>query len=219
MLRLLVLLLLLANLGYFAWSHGLLRSYGFAPTAQNEPQRLAQQIRPGQLRILSSDEVRTAGATAPAAGKPAQCLQSAVLDEVQAEAVRLAAQATLPAGSWALDTVVEPVRWIVYMGKYPDAQTLVKKRSELAALNLRFEPLTNPALGFGLSLGGFDSEANARAALVSLSQRGVKTAAVVQERAELRGSVFKLPLADDTLRGLLDALKPALGERGLRSCP
>ncbi len=219
MLRLLVLLLLLSNLGYFAWSHGFLRTYGFAPAAQNEPQRLTQQIRPGQLRILSSDELRTAEAAASAVGKPAQCLQSGVLDAAQAEVVRQVAEASLPVGSWTLDAVVEPARWIVYMGKYPDAQTLAKKRSELAALNLRFEPLINPALGFGLSLGGFDNEASARAALASLSQRGVKTAAVVQERAELRGSILKLPLADDNLRGLLDALKPALGERALRFCP
>ena len=218
MLRLLVLLLLLSNLGYFAWSHGLLRSYGFAPAVQNEPLRLAQQIRPGQLRILSSDEARTADAAAQAAGKPAQCLQSAMLDEAQEQSVRQAAQAALPAGSWVIDSAVAPARWIVYMGKYPDAQTLAKKRSELAALNLRFEPLTNPALGFGLSLGGFDSEAEARTALVSLSQRGVKTAAVVQERAEVRGSVFRIAVVDEAVRPQLEELNRVLAGNALRSC-
>ena len=58
MLRLWVLLLLLANAGYFAWSHGTLAPYGFAPAAQSEPQRLAQQFRPEALRILTPLEAR-----------------------------------------------------------------------------------------------------------------------------------------------------------------
>lgn len=58
MLRLLVLLLLLANVGYFAWSRGTLAAYGFAPAVQSEPQRLAQQLRPEAMHILTSLEVR-----------------------------------------------------------------------------------------------------------------------------------------------------------------
>ena len=58
MLRSLVLALLLANAGYFAWTRGLLADYGFAPAAQSEPQRLTQQIRPEAMRLLSPDETR-----------------------------------------------------------------------------------------------------------------------------------------------------------------
>ena len=58
MLRLLVLLLALANAGYFAWSHGTLAPYGFAPAAQSEPQRLVQQLHPEALRILTPLEAR-----------------------------------------------------------------------------------------------------------------------------------------------------------------
>lgn len=52
MLRLAVLLLLLANAGYYAWSHGLLQGLGLAPAATTEPQRLQQQIDPQNLRLL-----------------------------------------------------------------------------------------------------------------------------------------------------------------------
>ena len=58
MLRLLVLVLLLANAGYLAWTHGLLADYGFAPAAQSEPQRLTQQIRPEAMRLLTAEEAR-----------------------------------------------------------------------------------------------------------------------------------------------------------------
>jgi hypothetical protein len=53
MLRLFVLVLVLLNSAYFAWSQGLLRGLGFAPTQQTEPQRLNQQIRPQDLHLLT----------------------------------------------------------------------------------------------------------------------------------------------------------------------
>ncbi len=71
MLRVLVLLLVLANAGYFAWSQGLLAAWGSGPVAAGEPQRLRQQIRPEALRILGEDEARRlASEAAPAAASP-----------------------------------------------------------------------------------------------------------------------------------------------------
>lgn len=67
MLRLAVLLLVLANAGYFAWSQGLLAAWGFAPAATGEPQRLRQQIKPEALRILREEEVRRLASEAPPA--------------------------------------------------------------------------------------------------------------------------------------------------------
>lgn len=52
MLRWLVLALLLGNLGYYAWSQGMLRHLGMVPVEQAEPQRLAQQIAPQALNIV-----------------------------------------------------------------------------------------------------------------------------------------------------------------------
>ena len=51
MLRLLVLILLLANGGYYAWSHGHLREWGLAPVQEGEPQRMGQQ-HPGIARRI-----------------------------------------------------------------------------------------------------------------------------------------------------------------------
>jgi hypothetical protein len=66
MLRLLVLILLLLNGTYFAWSHDLLRALGFAPAKQTEPQRLGQQVRPEALRLLSAQELHQSEETHPA---------------------------------------------------------------------------------------------------------------------------------------------------------
>lgn len=218
MLRLLVLALVLLNGLYYAWSHELLRDYGFGPTPQTEPQRLGQQIRPEAVRILPAEEARQLDAAPQPQAKPVECLQAGLFDEGQVEGLRRALETALPPGSWLLDTAVEPARWIVYMGRYPNAEALARKRAELANLNLRFEPLINPELEPGLSLGGFVTQAAANDELAALNRRGVRTARVVQERAEVRGSLLKIPAADEALRARLDEVKAALAGKPLRSC-
>ena len=65
MLRLAVIVLLLANAGYYAWSQGLLRQFGYAPQEQSEPQRMNQQIRPETLQILKVNPSKTSSAAPP----------------------------------------------------------------------------------------------------------------------------------------------------------
>jgi len=49
--RMVVLLLLLANIVFGAWSNGWLASWGWAPATESEPQRLGQQIAPYKLQV------------------------------------------------------------------------------------------------------------------------------------------------------------------------
>ncbi|MEO7941104.1 MAG: SPOR domain-containing protein [Burkholderiaceae bacterium] len=221
MLRLLVLLLVLINAGYYAWSHDMLRAYGFGPVHQEEPQRLSQQIRPDALVIGSANPQQpppnpTAVVAPPVA---ASCLQAGLFDATQAQALRQRIPSVLPDGAWSLDEVVVPPRWIVYMGKFADAQAVAKKRAELVALNLPVEPLLNPAFAPGLSLGGFDSQALAQAELAGLVKRGVRTAQVVQESAESRASMLRITPVDETVRARLDDLRPMLAGKTLQPCP
>lgn len=215
MLRFLVLLLVLANGLYFAWAQGLLRPYGYAPAKQAEPERVSQQLNPQAIRVLRSDEAKKADA---AAQKPLECLQVGLFDDTETLALRGKLEASLPASAWAFESVQEPGRWIIYMGKYPSADALAKKRLELASLNLKFENVTAPALAFGLSLGAFEAQAAAESALAAMSKRGVRTAKVVQERPEVRGTLLRLAAVDDTLKARLDEFKPALGNKPLRAC-
>lgn len=219
MLRLFVLALVLLNGLYFSWSHGLLRGLGLAPVQQTEPQRLDRQIRPEALHLLTQQELGLPEAVPRALVAGAtECLQAGLFDEVQGALLRRTLAASWPAGSWALDAAVEPARWIIYMGKYASTADLDKKRAQLAYLNLKYEPLVNPALALGLSLGGFETQAAANAALEALSRRGVRTARVVEERAEARGLLLRLPGVDDALRARLEALTPALAGKPLTAC-
>ena len=202
MLRLAVIVLLLANAGYYAWSHGWLRSWGLAPVEQTEPQRMAQQIRPETLRILRARETppvapsvaSEAPAFAPPARAPAAmaasapatvCLQAGTLDQRQADAVRTAA-AALPQGSWSLESTPIPGRWLVYLGRFADDEALDKKRAALRARKVPFDRPNNPTLEPGLSLGRYSSADAAQRALTALSNTGVRTARVVVLRVEAR---------------------------------
>ena len=211
MLRVFVLLLLLLNGVFYAWAQGWLLAYGLGSSPQREPHRLAQQIRPEAIALISEQEAIAQSASTV-------CLQSGVLDAARGEALRPMLEASLPASAWVLDQVATPERWIIYMGPYANAAELAKKRTQLATLRLTFEPLRNPALAPGLSLGAFASQAQANAALEALALRGVRTARVVQEMPAGQGYRLRLPAVDDTLQKQLPPVRVALAGQALLPC-
>lgn len=66
MLRFTLLLLLIANMGYLAWTQGWMATLGWAPETQSEAFRLQQQIRPEVLH-LQPQPPETSAAVLPAA--------------------------------------------------------------------------------------------------------------------------------------------------------
>ncbi len=218
MLRLFVLLLILANGLYFAWTDNLLRPYGFAPTAQREPQRIAQQIHPQAVRVVAPADAKRADAQLQAELASKECLQAGPFSDEQATVVRTALEAALPAGTWQLQVNQIAERWIVYMGKFSSAESLAKKREELAVMHLTLHSLKNPDLQIGLSLGGFDNQADAQAELARLNLRGIRTARVVQESPARQQTLLRLPAVTAELKAQLSALQPALAGLTLQTC-
>ena len=237
MLRLAVIVLLLANAGYYAWSQGLLRPLGYAPQEQSEPQRMNQQIRPETLQILrvnlsltapsSSSQSAPSGVavassnassapSSPSASDAAECLQAGVFDERQAEALR-ATLAPLPQGSWQLDPTPIPGRWMVYMGRFDDLETMDRKRAELRARKVDHDR-AGGTLEYGLSLGRFSSKEAAERELTNLANKGVRTARVLQERPDATGFTLRLPAVTDALRPQLEPLRTAMAGKTLRAC-
>mgnify|MGYP000149042337 CR=1 FL=1 len=157
MLRLLVLLLAVANLAYFAWWQGWLAPYGLAPVRVEEPERLAQQIRPDALKILGPADNKALDAapepeppatlppSTPVAAAPrdGQCLRAGPYTEAQASALRTAL-ASLPASAWSFESTTIPAHWIVYMGRYADRESLQRKVDELKRLDLAPVELKSP---------------------------------------------------------------------------
>jgi hypothetical protein len=218
MLRLLALVLLLANGMYYAWGNGYLLPLGLGPVQQREPQRLAQQIEPDSVKLISPQEFKRIEEQVKADREPKECLQAGPFDDAQSTLLRQALGDALPAGSWQLDEERVAARWIIYMGKYAGAEALAKKRSEVVAMGLKTESLENAALEPGFSLGGFETKADADAALARLSARGLHTARVVQEREALHDYQLKLPSVNAAFKAKLADLRGPLAGKSLHAC-
>lgn len=145
------------------------------------------------------------------------CWVSGVLDEAQLPAVRTALK-RVPQDGWSLTEAVLPGRWMVFMGRFTDQDTLEKKKSELRGLKIAFDRVNNPELGPGLSLGRFINQESADRELAHLSKQGVRTARVVQERPETKGYLLRLPHANDAMKPVLHEVRSAIAPKLLKPC-
>jgi len=240
MLRALVVVLLLANLAFFAWMHGWLNAVvGVDPAGEREPQRLNAQIQPNTIRVLgtpagaASSPPNTAPAALPEApsvasvSPPAGTLSGAVCLEAgpfaSADVPRLEAllREALPSGTWTLAPRDRPSQWIAYVGKFNDREALRARSDELRDQNVRFEELRGmPDLEPGISLGRFEREADAREELRRLNQRGVRDARVVPA-APAANAAYRLRIeqADGLLMAMTLRLKDKLLGKTLGLCP
>ncbi|QIL71228.1 SPOR domain-containing protein [Diaphorobacter sp. HDW4B] len=152
MLRIAVIVLLLANAGYYAWSQGMLRDMGYGPTVQSEPQRLNQQIDPQKMQVTPVSVAAQASASAASATVAAASAASAPASTPSAPAsaasVAVAAAPTpVPAAS-APAPATPPQRTVcLQAGSYDEQQmqTLrIAAQSALPANSWRFDPTPVP---------------------------------------------------------------------------
>ena len=245
MLRFALLVLLIANAGYLAWSQGWMATLGWAPEEQSEPHRLQQQVRPDVLHVVPVPETPAPPAPpvpAPAPVEPAPspapmqnaplapepvaqavpetiaCLQSEVLNEAQAQRLQTALQRSeLPPGSWDMQANSVTGRWMVYLGKFANEMALEKRRAELRSRKIAYDR-AGGQLEPGLSLGRFSTEESATRELSTLLNQGVRGARVVQERATQTLYTLRLPRATPAQQQLMQSLAPSIEGLRLRAC-
>jgi len=105
------------------------------------------------------------------------------------------------------------------MGRFPDLDTLNKKRNELRDRNVDYDRPRIAALEPGLSLGRYSTEEAAERALTQLGTKGVRSARVIQERTETTAFVLRLPAVEVNARQrITNTLRPALADRTLHLC-
>lgn len=194
--RTLVFLLVLANLLFYAFSHGLFGAEAPLETAST------QEISPQQVRILSRGEPPDANAaaektdTAPATAEadtnsaanaatpePALaakldpvCLEWPGLPDAEKQALRQLAQTKFPAFVWK-ETPPPTHGWWVYIPPQASRAAADKKASELKALGIKdYFIVQEGTQRNALSLGIFSSEKSAGEHLASLRAQGVRSA-------------------------------------------
>lgn len=218
MLRTLVLLLALANIAFFAWSHGYLRGAGLGPDDPGEPQRLRQQIHPERVVL---NPPRAPGAPTASPPKPAASTASAPPPAASIAASAAAgAGVCLQLGPYADDAAAVatalraagfapraqqqplPAQWMVLLGPFSDTDTLKRMNAELQRIGLRAGSfgtvVDRPRYMPGLSLGVFATAQAAQQQLARLQARGVSGAHVVQRNDGMQGRYW-----------MVDGLSPA----------
>ena len=97
MLRALLVLLVIANLVFFAFSRGALDGLlGLRALGDREPERLVNQVRPETIRLMPAGGAASAAPIDP--GVP--CFETPTFTAGDAAAVEAALAANLPAGAW-----------------------------------------------------------------------------------------------------------------------
>lgn len=155
-----------------------------------------------------------------ATAEPARaCWQAGTFTEAQAERLRAALPALgLPASGWQMVESRSRGRWIVYMGRYDNAEQLERKKAELRSLKVDFRALSTPGFAPGLALGTFSSEDAAKQALQKVVRTGIRTARVAQERAETLNFTLRLPAITPAQRAAIDGLGDAMAGKSLQIC-
>ena len=225
MLRTVVVLLLLANLAFFAWTRGGLAP-GFPPPrhGQHEPERITAQLNPGLVVVLPPGAASAAVGAARAAA--ARCMEAGPLREddiVAAEALLATAltPASWPVGSWVREDAPRPPLWLVYAGRVPEAAARRAREAELRRLGLEFELLQAPAdLAPGLVLGRHATRAEAEAALAALAGASapLRGGRVVSLPAPPPMSWLRVPRANADQQARLQALPGEAFAGGFKPC-
>jgi hypothetical protein len=175
-------------------------------------------LLPASAAASVADEASANPAAAPAAGTT-QCLEAGPYSKEEEGQIQSALARVLPTSSWRIDRFPVPGLWLIYMGPYPDDASLKVKQGELQRIGgVSFEEVRSPAnLRMGLSLGRFNSQQAADAALNALQTKGVRTARVVSVRPPMDVSVIRVQQADAKMQQQLKGL-PLPPDRGFVGC-
>ena len=231
MLRALVVLLLLANLLFWAWSEGALEGIGMAPARERHPERLALQVHPDAVRVLSRDAADAALKTASdAAAKTAgngalSCLEAGPFS---AGAIETAEQALTaagwPAGSWVRIAHEAAAQVTIVIGPFGNREARQKKEDELGRLRIPVEAVDLPGDGPGatpqpgFALGRYANRAAAETALAALNQRGVRTARVTLLKPPVVERRLRVDIATAAQASQLRAISGAALGAGFAPC-
>ncbi|MEO7151871.1 MAG: hypothetical protein ABIX46_09225 [Burkholderiaceae bacterium] len=211
MLRALVALLVLVNLGIYAWGRGWLGDAAREPGAEGAA-RQARQIRPQSVVILSPTSARAA-----AAGLA--CLEAGPFSASQLGAAETVLQPLLPAGSWTDVRTERPAVWTVYMGKYETPELMARKQAEVGRTRIEFEEVRGtPDLEPGLALGRFDSREAADRALAQYVLRGLRSARVTELVPATTSHMLRIEKAGSAVLAQATALRNEALGNGFTSC-
>jgi len=208
--RILFLLLLFANVAFFAWTY-------YDRTVGSQGERIvAQQLDPGRVRLVSREEAaRLARLRRPA------CVEWGPIgpnDVARAEDAIAALQAGLKIESRQPE---ESAGWWVYIPPLASRQAANQRVAELRRLGIEDYFIIPDDVKFrnAISLGVFRSEEAANSRFESLQKRGARDAVLAQRDASARRVYLRLQMVTEPLRARIGELGTAFPGSEVRDCP
>jgi hypothetical protein len=222
--RAVFLLLVLANVAFFAWS----RHYAGDRTG-GEPNPLARQVDPQKLKIVPPAK------PAPPSAKPAAAPQPQAAPAPQRLACLEWGSFTLtdyPRAEKTLESLglgnrlaqrrtEELASWWVHMPPQGSRQAALRKSGELRALGVQdyFIVGEEGEWRWALSLGVYRTQEAAQARLAALRAQGVRTAVVTPRETIVPKVWLQVKGADPALQAQLAEVARQVEGSELRGCP
>ena len=230
MLKTLFWLLLIVNSGLFALQRGYL---GDLIADGREPQRIANQLHPDKVQLLSASAAAaltaSAAVAAPAstpapvaAAQPNLIACTEIGNFEPAEAKRFEQQlAALALGDrQSRHNVKEVASHMVYIPPLGDKEAADSKAGELKRIGITnyFIIQDNSSLRWGISLGVFKTEEAAKAHLANLTRQGVRSARIGARSIASSKMAFQLRDLDAATKARLDGIKAGFPAQDMRQC-
>ena len=218
--RALFLLLVLANLGLYAWSR-----YG-APADAADPAPLSRQIEPEKLKVIAPHELPPVSAIRkpPAAPTPATattaCLEWGSFTVADAPRAEKALEPLGLGTRLAQRRAEEVAGWWVFIPAQSNRQGALRKAWELKTLGVDelFIVQEEGEHRWALSLGVFRSEEAAQARLAALRAQGVLTARIGPRDTVVPKIWLQVKSPDAALQARLKDIARQLEGSELRDC-
>jgi hypothetical protein len=216
------LLLVFANVAFFAWARYLSPADATADAAP-----LARQIEPDKLRILGAGEApapkpaaRPTTAAAPAAPSAAACLEWGSFTLADAPRAQKALEPLSLGARLGQRRTEETAGWWVYIPPQGSRQNALKKAAELKSLGVEeyFVVADEGPFRWGVSLGVFRNEDAALARLASLRRLGVRTAEIGARETIVPKVWLQVQGVDAALEVQLKDIARQVDGSELRSC-
>lgn len=222
--RALFLVLLLANIGFFAWWR-----YLSPPETPADPTPLARQIEPEKLKVVAPSALPPPAAPKPLAAVPPAPAAPVALKCIEWGSFTLT---DTPRAEKALEPLALGVRlgqrrteetasWWVYISSQKSRQGALRKAEELRQLGVGeyFIMQEEGPQRWALSLGVFRSEEAAQARLAALRQKGVRTAQVGERETVVPKVWLQVSNVDPVLERRLTEIALQMEGSELRACP
>ena len=221
--RALFLVLLLANIGFFAWWR-----YLSPPETPADPAPLARQIDPGKLKVVApADLPPPAPQAAPKPAPPApvatalKCIEWGSFTLTDAPRAEKALEPLALGVRLGQRRTEETASWWVYIPSQKTRQGALRKAEELRQLGVGeyFIMQEQGPQRWALSLGVFRSEDAAQARLAALRRQGVRTAQVGQRETAVPKVWLQVSNVDPVLERRLTEIALQMEGSELRACP